>query len=84
MQNHFGRRLPASYRRWREERQFQTWGAIGGAVLALFVVASIVLLKHDGAPKLVTKRAEPATIGQSIPTADPLAPTSIAAPIPRE
>jgi hypothetical protein len=84
LQNQFGRRLPASYRRWREQRQFITWGTIGGAILAFFIGAAIAVVKYDGLSKLSVKRAEPATIGQSIPTTDPLAPASIAAPNPRE
>jgi hypothetical protein len=84
LQNQFGRRLPASNRRWREQQQFITWGTIGGAILAFFIGSAIAVVKYDGAPKLSVKHSEPATIGQRIPSTDPLAPASIAAPNPRE
>jgi hypothetical protein len=76
----FRERATASYNRWREQRQFRKWGAIGGAILALFVIGGIVVLKYDGSAKLIAKRAEPTTAGQGTPTTDPLAPATIAVP----
>jgi hypothetical protein len=78
LDNRFNR-ATAFYNRWREQRQFRTWGAIGGAILALFVIAGIAVVKYDGSGKLIGKRAEPTTAGQGIPTTDPLAPANIAA-----
>ena len=81
LQNRFGRRATASYIRWREQRQFRTWGAIGGAILVLFILAGIVLVKYDGSAKLVPIRSEPATLGQGTEkVTDPLAPADIAVP----
>jgi hypothetical protein len=78
-------RAAASYKRWREQRQFRTWGTIGGAILALFIVVGIVVVKYDGFPKIVMKRAEPATIGQGTQkVTDPLAPANIAVPNARD
>jgi hypothetical protein len=74
----------ASINRWREQRQFRKWGTIGGAILALFVIGGIVVVKYDGSAKLIAKRAEPTTAGQSTPTTDPLAPANIDVPNTRE
>ena len=81
LQNRFGRRATASYIRWREQRQFRIWGAIGGTILVLFILAGIVFVKYDGSAKLVAKRAEPEIIGQGTEkVTDPLAPADIAVP----
>jgi hypothetical protein len=79
-----GVRAAASYRRWREERKLRSWGAIGLAILALFILAGIAMVKYDGTSKLFAKRADPTTAGQSIPPTDPLAPASVAVPNPRD
>jgi hypothetical protein len=80
----FRDRAKASYDRWREQKRFRIWGAVGAAVLALFLVAGIVLLKYDGSSKLAAKRGEPATVGQGPLVTDPLAPANIAAPSGRD
>jgi hypothetical protein len=85
LQDRFGRRLPATYIRWRDEqRQFRTWGAIGGTILALFVVAGIAIVRYDGSHKLNAKRAAPTTAGQTTTTTDPIAPAIITAPTAHE
>jgi hypothetical protein len=73
----------ASINRWREQRQFRKWGAIGGVILALFVIGGILVVKYDGSAKLIAKRAEPTTASEGTPTTDPLAPAIIAVPDPR-
>jgi hypothetical protein len=79
----FRERATASYKRWREQRQFRKWGAIGGAIFALFVIGGILVVKYDGSAKLIAKRVEPTIAIQGTPTADPLAPAIIAVPDPR-
>ena len=65
---------------WREARVYGLWGAVGIAILIVFVLAT-AYVKH--APLVEAKRAEMSTVGQRT-VSDPLSPATIAVPNPRE